>query len=86
MRELRATNDEIAAALSVTPNYVSDLRWGIYWPSRALARKVYVLTDGKVTPTDFLSEEDLKKARRSWPEPAVEKARKAQAARRKALG
>jgi hypothetical protein len=45
---------DVARKLRISPGHVTDLCNGRFWPSRAIAEKIWQLTDGAVTPNDFL--------------------------------
>jgi 3,4-dihydroxy 2-butanone 4-phosphate synthase/GTP cyclohydrolase II len=50
------SRSEVARQLGISPGHVTDLCAGRFWPSRAVAIKIWRLTDGAVTPNDFLTE------------------------------
>jgi len=51
---------EIARQLGISPGHVTDLCNSRFWPTRSLARRIFRLTKGQVTPNDFLFEGEPK--------------------------
>lgn len=54
--ENRVKKGTFAGSIGCVASRVSQLLRG-GWPSQELAASIYVVTDGKVTPTDFLPPE-----------------------------
>ena len=54
LRNNGLTQAEAARRLYTSQNYVSELVHGRRWPSRALAQRIFDLTEGQVEPTEFL--------------------------------
>ena len=52
------TQVDVAQRLGISQGHVSDLVNGRFWPSRAIAIRIWRLTKGAVTPNDFLTEEE----------------------------
>jgi len=52
------SKSEVGRRLGISQGHVSDLCAGRFWPSRAVAAKIWQLTGGAVTPNDFLSDEE----------------------------
>ena len=48
------SRSEIARALDISRGHVTDLCNRRFWPTREMAQKIWKLTSGEVTPTDFL--------------------------------
>jgi transcriptional regulator with XRE-family HTH domain len=53
LRRNGVTQAEAARQLRVTRGHVNDLTNSRFWPSWAIATRIYDLTGGKVTPNDF---------------------------------
>jgi 3,4-dihydroxy 2-butanone 4-phosphate synthase/GTP cyclohydrolase II len=62
MKQQRLTQVEVAQRLGISQGHVSDLCNGRFWPSRGVAVRIWRLTEGAVTPNDFLTEMDLEEA------------------------
>jgi transcriptional regulator with XRE-family HTH domain len=58
MKQEGLTQTEAGRRLGIRQGHVSDLVNGRFWPSRALAAKIWRVTNGAVTPTDFLTDEE----------------------------
>lgn len=48
------TMAQVADRLSITQPTISRIESGELWPGRPLAEKILELTDGAVTPNDFI--------------------------------
>jgi hypothetical protein len=59
IRETGLTRTQVARQLGISQGHLTDLCNGRFWPGRRLAVKIWKLTDGAVTPNDFLSDEIL---------------------------
>jgi predicted XRE-type DNA-binding protein len=57
------TQVDVGAKLGIGQGHVSDLVAGRFWPSRAIAVKIWHLTKGAVTPNDFLTDEETDEER-----------------------
>lgn len=55
------TRAEGARRLGVTRGHFTDLADGRFWPSREMMKRVMVLTNGAVTPNDFLDRVELRR-------------------------
>jgi len=55
---LSEADHDVAQRLGISQGHVSDLVNGRFWPSRAIAIRIWRLTKGAVTPNDFLTEEE----------------------------
>lgn len=49
---------EIARRLGVSQGHVTDLCNNRFWPTRAMAQRIWRLTGGEVTPNDYLFEDE----------------------------
>jgi 3,4-dihydroxy 2-butanone 4-phosphate synthase/GTP cyclohydrolase II len=58
VEQQQLSKSEVGRQLGISPGHVSDLCAGRFWPSRKVAIKIWRLTDGAVTPNDFLSDEE----------------------------
>lgn len=54
LQERGLTNAEFAKATGLSEGTISMLCRGQSWMSRATAERIFIVTKGKVTPTDFL--------------------------------
>jgi hypothetical protein len=54
VRFKKLRRNKVAEMLGISPGHMSDLCQHRFWPNRELARRIYDLTEGDVTPTDFL--------------------------------
>lgn len=48
---------DFARAIGVTPGWITSLCDGSGWPSREVAERIARVTEGQVTPDDFLGSE-----------------------------
>jgi transcriptional regulator with XRE-family HTH domain len=54
LRANEMRGSDFAELVGVTPSAICQLQQGRIWPTRWTAKKIFELTDGQVTPTDFL--------------------------------
>jgi transcriptional regulator with XRE-family HTH domain len=54
LRANEMRGSEFAELVGITPSAVCQLQQGRVWPTRWTAKKIFELTDGTVTPNDFL--------------------------------
>jgi len=55
----RLSRSEVGRRLGISQGHISDLCAGRFWPSRSIAVRIWRLTDGAVTPNDFLTDEEI---------------------------
>ena len=58
IRFKRLRRTQVAQLLGISPGHVTDLCNNRFWPTREMAQRIWHLTEGDVTPNDYLFEND----------------------------